>query len=398
MAELLVRAGNADAKMLERLFASGASAADRIVVDAHVPAKSNDIAEVAGAAGVPFMIDPQTYYFQDVQHAEDKWAGLPFADPRAFTSSDMRDPARMGDIVQEVVDYQLRHNATRIIAPYFHIESATNGWAEAQVLAWRLTAKYLESKGIALPVTAVVAVGWRCLPSNVANTDLAFMWTALNEFAPDEVALAASKVHTGTTAQGRLIDLLRLIGRLAQQHRVIAWQQGLLGEICVVGGAHGYETGIGWRERCELQSKMSEHRRPVDGHPAARPVYVAALGRSIPKNTLSSLVSGTSKLWRDLICLDPSCCPPGARGLLSDARGHAIRSRKRELMIIASMPANHWRWTHLSNRAHDALDLAGRIDRFRSKLGFARIDTVSLNAIVEVAEQQRDRQRALLPA
>jgi len=398
MAELLIRAGKSDALMLERLFALGLDAPDRIVVDAHVPATSSDLAAVAGAAGVPFMIDPQTYYFQDVQHASDPWASLPFAEPRAFTANELRNTARLRDIVQEVVEYQLSHNATRIVAPYFHVESASNGWAHAQVLAWRLTAEYLRTNNIALPVTAVVALGWRCLPANIANTNLAHYWAALKDLNPDEVALAASKVHAGVTAQGRLIDLLRLVGRLSQQHRVIMWSQGLLGEICVVGGASGYETGIGWRERCELQTKMGEHRRPSTGHPAARPVYVAAIGRGIPKKTLEALSRGTKTLWRDLVCLDPTCCPPGAAGLLEDARAHDIRSRKRDLSVLAAMPANHWRWTHLSNKAHKGLHIAERINRSRSRLDIDRVDTITLEALVTVAEQQRLRQRAVLPA
>lgn len=47
------------------------------------------------------------------------------------------------------------------------------------------------------------------------------------------------------------------------------------------------------------------------------------------------------------------------------------------------MPANHWDWTHLSNRAHDGLKLIGRIKKAGTRLETDRVDAVALATVAE---------------
>jgi hypothetical protein len=53
--------------------------------------------------------------------------------------------------------------ATKIIAPYLHIERPDSGWTEVQVRLWHSTRMVLDARGESLPIIAVVALGWRCL-------------------------------------------------------------------------------------------------------------------------------------------------------------------------------------------------------------------------------------------
>ncbi len=351
---------------------------------------------VAGAAGIPYLIDPQTFYLQDEQHSADPWAQLPFASPDVSTLSDLLDPHYMAGLVQETVQFQLVQGAAAVIPPYFHLERPDRDWARAQALAYVETRKYLDSHNVALPVIAVVALGWRSLHGPAVVGELGPLWRALQALRPEQVALAASGVHTGVTAQGRLIDLLRLISMLSKRHPVIAWQQGLLGEICVAGGAAGYETGIGWRERCELQSKMREHANPPSDGFGAQPVYVDAVGRGVPKNSLAALRSRKS-LWRQLVCVDAACCPPAGDGLLADARAHGVRARKSALSAIDMVHNNHWRWTHMQKRLASQLRVATAINHVSDSLGIYKVDITALSAQLVVAEQLRQRQRGALP-
>lgn len=101
--------------------------------------------------------------------------------------------------------------ATKIITPYLHIERPDSGWTEVQVRLWYSTRTVvLNARGESLPIIAVVALGWRCLVGR-ALAGLVPMWDALRSLAPDEVAVAASKSHDGTKADGRLVDLLMLV-------------------------------------------------------------------------------------------------------------------------------------------------------------------------------------------
>ncbi|MBX4377524.1 hypothetical protein K4H02_20905, partial [Mycobacterium tuberculosis] len=117
---------------------------------------------------------------------------------------------------------------------------------------------YLQRAQINLPVIAVVALGWRCM-TPTGRKSLTDVWNGLAALRPDEVAIAASKAHMGVKPAERIADLLRLVRGLSHTYTVTMWQQGLLGEACVIEGAAGYECGIGWREKCDLQSRMSQH-------------------------------------------------------------------------------------------------------------------------------------------
>ena len=89
------------------------------------------------------------------------------------------------------------------------------------------------------------------------------MMRALADLAPREVALAASKIDDGAHPDERAMDLILMVEQLRRDHSVILWQQGRLGELGIAAGAHGYETGIGWHERCDLLSPTSGPRVPT---------------------------------------------------------------------------------------------------------------------------------------
>ncbi len=216
------------------------------------------------------------------------------------------------------------------------------------------------------------------------------MWDALAVLKPSEVALAASKVHMGTQPEDRIVELLMLVRDLTRAYKVTMWQQGLLGEACVVEGAAGYECGIGWREKCDLQSRMTQHRQAGSGHLAARPIYIAELGRGVPKTRLQ--LATKRKVWARLVCPFPDCCAPGGDDLLGDARRHSVVARARELEQLNSTHATNWRWNRLAQRVADGLVLAGQLNALApSSPATPVIDTRSLRAIYEVANSRRAR-------
>lgn len=388
-AELITRAGSRDAVLMRRIFGVDGSVAaahrpSRLVTDAHVAA-GTDLAVTARTAGVPFLVDPLTHYLQDAQHPDHPWTRLPFATPKAVTPADLMNVARCERLAEEVVESQVAHGATKIIAPYLHVERPDNGWMEAQVRLWRSTRAVLDAQGESLPVIAVVALGWRCLVGR-AVAELLPLWDALRDLVPAEVAVAASKSHDGTKPDERLVDLLMLIQELGRSYPVIMWQQGLLGEACVAAGAQGYECGIGWRERCDLNQAMGLHREPLrlNSPRGPRPVYLADLGRSVQKATIKA-VHEYPALWRSIICADPGCCAPAGTSLLADARRHAIVARARELAVLDAATTPAWAWGRLADKATQGLALAARINTIAPK----RVSTGVLNAVQLVATARR---------
>ena len=389
MAELLIRAGAKDAALVrEILQGDPAHRPHRLVVDAHVAAAEPSMSAAARGAGVPFIVDPQTHFLQDVQHAADPWANLPFATAPAGTVSDLLDRRRLDWLAAEVVQYQLASGATRIVAPYVHIERKDDGWADVQIAMWRATRRYLDQEGLSLPLTAVTALGWRLLDRTAWPDALDPLLRGLQRLDPDEVALAASKVDAGASPEGRLASFIAVARRLGRTHPVLAWQQGTLGEAAVAAGATGYECGIGWRERCDLRTAMGSHRRPSTGG-NARPVYIASLKRAIPKRSVQLLLEN-HRIAAGLVCLDVSCCPGGRRNLLHDSRAHAIRARLRGLQSVAGTAQPAWRWNLLARDASDGLELVGRINRLADEVhGLTRVDDSALRAVFAVAEHRR---------
>lgn len=396
MAQLLIRASTQDAALLRRIYGlDGRQAATaqptRIVVDAHVPVSSRGggVVTAARRAGVPLLIDPQTFYLQGTQHTGDPWALLPYGRPDELAPSDV-DAFMQEDLVAQVINYQISHGATAIIPPYVHLDRLNSEWIDVQAALWRRTRRYLDQENISLPITAVLALGWRVLDPVRGPAALAPALTALSVLAPGEVALAASKADQGVRTHDRVMDLVLMIEHLSRNYPVIAWQQGHLGEIAVAAGGLGYECGVGWREGCDLGAAANAHRNQhPSGTRAARPVFVAGLGRSIPKRSLQ-WIREHRDLWMRIICLDANCCPPGGAGLLGDARAHAVIQRARRLDQIARIERPVWRWQHLADAADEGLDLATRINRHAHTVSaISQVNTHALAAISAVSHTRR---------
>jgi hypothetical protein len=396
MAELLIRASTQDAALLRRIYGldgrkPAAARPARIVVDAHVPASSrgDGVVTAARRAGVPLLIDPQTFYLQSAQHAGASWALLPYGQSNQLSPADF-DAFAQEDLVARVIDYQVSHGATAIIPPYVHLDRFNSEWINVQAGLWHRTRKHLEREKISLPVTAVLAVGWRLLQPVQGPAALAPALAALSALTPREIALAASKADQGLHTHDRVMDLVLMIERLRRNYPVIAWQQGHLGEISVAAGAVGYECGIGWREGCDLGTAANAHRKsPSSGPRAARPVFVPKLGRSIPKRSLEAIRKHRD-LWMRMICLDAGCCPPGGSGLLGDARAHTVTQRARSLDQTAQIDRPVWRWQHLADIADDGLDLATRINRrAQTEPAILQVNTLALAAISAVSHTRR---------
>lgn len=396
MAELLIRASWQDQALLRRIFGTDSQQArtslrpNRIVVDAHVPARTSAFSQIARQSGVGFIVDPQTYFFQATQPADDRWASLPFGLARSLSAEEASRPVFVADLTRRVIDYQVVNGATAIIPPYVHIDRPGSEWIDVQAELWEYARQYLDQEAVALPVLAVMAIGWRTLQPISATHALGHMMRALGDLAPREVALAASRIDDGAHPDQRAMDLILMVEQLRGEHSVILWQQGRLGELGVAAGAHGYETGIGWRERCDLPATMSSRRHARSGGLASgRPVFIAPLGRSVDRRNLEEM-SHNRDIWTQLICTDPACCPEGGRAFLDDGRGHTVVQRARRLSELERIETPIWRWQNLAEAADRGIKLASRINRLAdTNCSITRIDTRALRAISSVSHLRR---------
>ncbi|WP_431236160.1 hypothetical protein ACQ856_29070 (plasmid) [Mycolicibacterium psychrotolerans] len=400
MVELLIRASLNDRALLRRAFGINVQSArwamrpDRIVVDAHVPMRSNEICDIAQAAGVGYLIDPLTHLFQDHQPTADRWAQLPFGLARALTPEEASRPAFIEDLTHRVLDYQLRHNATALIPPYVYVDRPGSEWVDVQATMWQSARHYLDARSVALPITAVVALGWRMLHPTQGFDAPGPAERALVALRPREIAIAASKADDGIHPEERAMDLALMVERLSVNFDVLLWQQGRLGELAVAAGARGYETGVGWRERCDMPAAMRSRRDPDPGYFPPRPVYVAALGQSVARRSLDEWRQHRD-IWTQLICTDANCCPTGGSGFIDNAAAHTIIQRAGRLRELAAIDRPVWRWQNLAERAERGLAVSERINRLKAAGAVtSRVNTGPLEAIRAVSDQRRHDQRS----
>lgn len=367
MAELLLHLTGADtdAALIPHAAAhrklGGGTVRHRIVVDAHTAAASPRLAAQARQHGLGLLVDPQTHYLQDRQHPADTWARLPFATADRLSPDQLILDRGLIDLTAKTVDFQLDAGATSVIAPYVHIEQQGDGWLGAQLRLWDLTRAHLDRQGIHLPVVAMVALGWRLLNRATWPATLQPLVAGLRGLGCDQIALAAGKLDQGATVQQRMATLVHLVPRLTRTAPVLAWQQGLLGPVAVAAGACGYQTGLGWRERCDLLTSRRDRRHPRDGG-GARPVFATPLARSLP-STQVHLLRTDPVIRNALMCSDPECCPTGWPDRELDRLTHTIATRTRQLATLSRIDQPEWRWEYLAletARAETFVDLVTR--------------------------------------
>lgn len=366
MSQLLIRPNATDVPLLRRLLAPDALRAgfapDRLVVDAHVAIRKPEVRHLAEQAGIGLLIDPQTYFLQDRQSLADPWVSLPFASSEQLSEFDFNS-AFVDNLVRECVEAQVRFGATQIVAPYIHIGHRRQDWRAVQSRIWSTTRQFLDDTHVALPVLAVLSLDWKVQVDVFDGSIGTELRRSLRDLGPVEIALGVSSVTKGKDPAERIEQMLTLIGTLSRTSPVIAWQQGVLGELCVAGDAAGYETGIGTREAYDVSAVLASHRKYGASSPrSARPVYIRPLQRSIPKSSVAALAE-IPRIWPLIFCHDDQCCEPEGRTMLADARHHAVIARKRALQSLDIIPNSEWQWRHLANRAERGVELAARINR-----------------------------------
>lgn len=399
MPDLLIRPSGSDAALLAKALTPVATRtpADlvvhpRLLLPADLAGRNASFADTARTAGIPFIVDPETYFLQDVQHAADPWAGLPFADRHVLTSAELTR-VRQRQIVEAAIEYQIAWGATQLVAPYVHIKRATDGWLERQIGLLRTTATVLAERGIALPTIAVLDLSWRLLDRRTWPDVLLPLLSAVAAGGFDEIGLSGSNIDGGVHPEDRAANLLAAIARAKRTAPVIAWNQGLLGELAVAGGAIGYCTGMGWGEKWDTAARMSRRRAPNEPGPRnARPVYIGKLGRSVPKKTVVELL-GYRTIAPDLPCAPGGgCCRDGAAGLTGDARWHALYARVASLRQLTDTD-RRFCWRQLHNGAEVGRDLARRINVVTTREGLNKVDDAALRAISTYATVAQDRRR-----
>lgn len=399
--ELLIRPSVNDHKVVEDLLAPrvglGSRPISRLVLNAPDAPRRELFGELAAKTGTPLIIDPLTTLLQCEVDPGDPWvqevdfgkAGA--LDPQALTS-----PFTLDKLVSEVVEFQVSNGATAVIPPYFYADDPDSPEFEASIAAIGRTARRLRADGIALPIMPLLNVqlraflhrpGWQAALDRFA--------AAAVEVGPQAIAVQFSPMGDGSESYGKILDLI-----LGMRHirsagvPTIAWRQGVFGPALVAAGLDGYECGMGIGEQAKAKAFMGSRKprsQPKKGF-SSEGIYLAALGRSVPRRVAQLLLENRSVSGR-LICDSIRCCPQGAESMMaSKGRPHAVRARSRGLQELAEIPSIDWRLHHIGKEAASGFVAATKANEVLARAGVPnRLKAGSYAALEQVADFLRKK-------
>lgn len=324
MPELMIRPSHNDHRVVRSLLSGSFDGAGPpiggLVLDAPLAAREAAYRHHASTAGVALLIDPLTHLAQSAQPAEDSWARLRLAPTRALSPAELQTGSgEMRTLVMRTVDFQIDHGATAVIPPYVMLGNVGDGWLDAQIALLDATAGYLLSSGFTLPIWCVLALSWRLLSRQTWPAVLSPLLCAAGRLEPAYIGLAATKVTDGVRPAERLAALLAVSAHVGRTHAVLGWRQGRVGEAMVADGAAGYETGIGWRETCDLRADMRSRQSAASGG-GYRPRYVASIRRGVDPRVLSR--QSATVMWSGTCCVQTMAVAPTVEKHCSVTRGH----------------------------------------------------------------------------
>ncbi len=400
MAALLIRAAMNDHVVIGDLLAPGAGPRlasrrppiSQLVADGHVAAARPVLADHARAAGIPYVVDPDTPLLQSSVDPEDRWVKLPFAKAEAMAPAEVR----LEELIESVIEFELDQGATVVVPPYFYASSPADPWFHLTVRSIQRTAGYLEEAGIRLPLSPVLCAQLQSFsPQTVWSVGLDRFAAVALESGAASMAICLSPAGAGTDGYGKVMRLFEAAGRTKEHGLpVLAWRQGIYGPALVAAGLDGYECGLGTGEQTNIARRQSSRKPREDGEHTSGSgagIFIETLGRSVPRR-VGQVLLGDVGMRPKVMCVDESCSPSDA-ATLDDSRRHAARTRARTLAELAAQPHRRWRLNHIARHASAAATLAAQANRILVAEGVKQqIKARNLDALAEVVRHLAEEQ------
>jgi hypothetical protein len=399
--ELLIRPGMNDHEVVAELLAPASSAMlvpgsrrrsiDRVVADAHIARRRPQLAMAAASAGVPYMVDPLTHFWQTDLRELDPLSTLPYGSPAARISEDFTNPLTRESLLAAVVDFEVEQGATLVIPPYLYARTLDDPWFERSLELLEATRRRMERINLRLPLFALLIVGHQGFASSAS-------WNAgIDRFARKARDVGACALGIGlsptkpTDGYAKVLATFSAMSRAKQVSGlpVYAWRQGIFGAGLTAAGMDGYETGIATSEACDIARSITSRRpRPGKKNGGANlpGIFIDALGRSVPAKVGKLLLA--SPLRARMMCDDERCCPDGPASTTAHPREHAVRMRSRQLRSIDALPHTSWRLHQLAKDAAAGSTLTLQANEILQTAGVTeRLRATGLDAMSKVARQ-----------
>lgn len=394
MTELIVRAQLNDHRVIEDLLAPNTGLRlfaerpiiNRLVADSYVAEDRPGLGKAAQAAGVPFLVDPNTALLRTPVAPDDRWCRLPYATAAACAPDELGIPS----VVAQTVEFQIEHGATTVVPPYLYVTSPDDPAFEVSLRFIEHTADHLREQGIALPITIIAPFRLQGFAAPAAWTGGIDRWVQAGiDVRAETFGLSPSplgKLNDNLGKVARAFDLSSHLLGMSNRPNLIAWRQGFYGPALVAAGFGGYETGIGQGELTDMAARAASRRTKKKGKPfGASGVFIAALNRSVGRASGRVLLDDRH-LGAQLLCDVPGCCAT-LQDTIARGRHHAVKARAAKLAALDAQPSAVWRLNDIMTSAGLARSVAIRANKVLESSGQKfRLNPdiyASLQAVVE---------------
>lgn len=371
-ARLFLRPGRQDHRVVGDLLAPNVSSHSisetlgGIVVDATIADARPQLAESAAGVGVPALVDPMTFLVQDEVDDGSAFARLPYGH-LAGTSPDQVD---LSAFIDAVLEFEVDHDATTLVAPYFHVNAADSPWASSNLELVRRTAERCEALGVKLPAVIVLSGNRQFLDSPVGRSYIERFIGEAEQAGASALAVCISPAGQPADSYSSIYKVTRIMASVQEGVLpVIGWRQGVYGPTIAALGAAGYETGFGAGEYSDVAGIQGRSRPQDASRPEREPrgsafVYFPQLGRSIKRSAARILLTDPS-IQGELACDLPGCCH-SVQDTLEQWRPHAARTRLAQLQEMGAQP-RRWRVNHLLQQVEIGQGTARRANEILAK-------------------------------
>lgn len=398
VSEFWLRASHQDGPVLRRLLGatpmSGARDVAGIAIAAPSAASRPHLAQTAAQAGVPVVIDPLTPLWQAEQHSGDSWSNLPYARARAVRSDEVAGREHL--LARSVIEFQLRHGASRIVPPYVMTRPDDGGWPDVGRSLVIATGQVMTQLGIQLPLLAFAVVA---IPAHTEATADPMLTAVLDGLA--QVDQPATVALCGTwpgreLGEDRLRNLHLSLQTIGQRGLpALIWRHGVAGPLLSAAGAIGYSVGAGWYESCYWVSELRARRNPPKpdtprGGP--RGIYLELFQTSVPPE-IAQVLLGHRRFAGSLVCSGSNgCCGNGATEMIANPALHAVLARTAQLRAQDRIAQPTWRLSALSITHATAADRAEQMNNALARTGHNyRLPLQTYRSAAHLVENLRQR-------
>jgi hypothetical protein len=331
-----VRVGWSGHRHLEQLLASGRLPVERLVVEAGVFSKQDELVKALRSGGKELVLDTNVAELSSIGRFQGAAQGAPWASTEGIlTPGHFRRGANDFDVVGKIARFAVEHGIRRVLAPTHLIQGVKDDWLKTDLESSETLRNLLDVSG-----GKDVAIDYPVLISNSVLNDSAERKALISELSSlpiDSLWLRISGFGADATGVGIRKYIAAAQDFRAMNRPIVADCVGGIAAraILAFGGACGVSHGIAERERFDTSTW---NRPPKEGGGGGGyVVLLSGVDRLLKRADAEAIVAANGGR-RLLSCSDKECCPHGFSDTMRDPKGHLLRQRALRISALANVP------------------------------------------------------------